>query len=407
MGRAMLFAVLLMSTLFAGIMTSLQRKMTDVPDLVVRNLLTKEVESVCDYALRNAMRNAGSMQGLQELEGQKTFLWTFNNYHVGNCIIDSTRYTFVGSTNHYKVQTYVRGTMQGQTVSHDAEMAFNYPAGPGGGKPNVFYYEFEEFLYFPGLFDENKKVTDSSPNGYTAENSNYFITATIPWGGAFSQYTAHFPGSRYMTVGTDGSATNIDTEGNFSLVCFAKIHNGSWWPAHPNDQGTLIWIASNPNDNVMRNKPAAAIYYSTSDRSIHFETTMNNDEKTKVESVVSYHPRTAVTHIAGILYLFHANYPWISLGMSFTRGVLRSYVNGELKQTVDRSDLNCGAVPSRYGMSMGRRDLRTGVSSDREYKYFTGFLDQVGMEDRVLSDAEMLTWHQGAMFQNAMLYIRD
>lgn len=38
MGRSVLIVVLLMSTLFAGIVISMQRKMMKLPDVMVRNL---------------------------------------------------------------------------------------------------------------------------------------------------------------------------------------------------------------------------------------------------------------------------------------------------------------------------------------------------------------------------------
>ena len=417
MGRSMLIVVILMSIVFAQVIINLNRRMSDTPDLMVRNLLTKEVEGVCDYSLRNAIRNAGSMQALQ-VSGELSYMWRFNNFHIGNCIVDSTSYTFVGSANHYKVKTYVRGVMQGQTVSHTAEMAFNYPVSTIGGKPNVFYYEFEEFLFFPWLFEENRYVVDSSDNEYTASNSGYLVSATVPWGGAFSQYTAQFNGyESYFTVGGDGSAPMINAAGDFSLVCFTKIDkDGRLF--NSNNQGTIIWIPSDPYDTNtpsgthpglnLRQKPSAAIYYSTSDGKIHFVTTLNNSSKTVLDASVSY-TRTAQTHIALLLNILnpsHTDYPWISLGMTFSGGVLKSYINGVLARTINSGE-TCGAMPSEYGMTMGRRDLRGSGVSYSDYKYFTGLMDQVGMQDRALTDAEMLTWHQGAQFQNSMLYIHD
>ena len=417
MGRSMLIVVVLMSTIFAQIIITLNRRMAETPDVMVRNLLTKEVEGVCDYSLRNAIRNAGSMQLLQ-VSGQVSYMWRYNNFRIGNCIVDSTSYTFVGSANHYKIKTYVRGMMQGQTVSHTAEMAFNYPVSTLGGKPNVFYYEFEEFLLFPWLFEENRYIVDSSDNAYTAENSGYLVSCTVPWGGAFSQYTAQFNGyEAYFQVGQDGSAPMINAAGDFSIVCFAKIDkDGRLF--NSSNQGTIIWIPSDPYDTNtpsgthpgqnLRQKPAAAIYYSTSDSKIHFVTTLNNSAKTVLDIGVAY-TRTAQTHIqllSNILNPSHTDYPWVSLGMTFSGGVFKAYINGVLRQTVN-SGQTCGAMPSPYGMTMGRRDLRGSGVSYSDYKYYTGLIDQIGMSDRAISDAEMLTWHQGAQFQNSMLYIHD
>lgn len=417
MGRSMLIVIVLIGTVFAQIIVSLQRQLLRLPDVIAKTMLIKEVEGVCDYSLRNAMRNAGSMQYLQQVNGQTSYTWRFNNFRVGNVVIDSTKYVFVGSANHYKVTTWVHGTMQGISSKHSAEMAFYYPVGTIGGKPNVFYYEFEEFLYFPWLFEENRYVVDSSPNSYTAENHNYIVSCTVPWGGAFSQYTAQFNGYEgYFSVGENGGAPNIRTGGVFSLVGFAKIDkNGRLF--YSSNQGTLIWIASDPYDTNtasgihpgknLRTKPSAAIYYSTSDSKIHFVVTLDNTAKTTMDLGVAY-TRTASTHILGlgILNPSHTNYPWVSVGMTFNRGILKAYINGNLAGTLN-SGVNAGAIPSNYGMFLGRRDLRGSGINYNDYKYYTGLLDQVGMTDRVLTDAEMLTWHRGAQFQSSMLYIKD
>ncbi|MDZ4182329.1 MAG: hypothetical protein U1B83_05570, partial [Candidatus Cloacimonadaceae bacterium] len=64
MGRSMLIVVVLMSTLYTGIMMSMQRSLFSLPDIVSRNMLQKQAESVSDYALRTAVRRSVSL-GMQ------------------------------------------------------------------------------------------------------------------------------------------------------------------------------------------------------------------------------------------------------------------------------------------------------------------------------------------------------
>jgi hypothetical protein len=62
-----------MSTLFAGIVITLQEKMLNLPDVMLRNMLWKEAECVSDYALRTGIRNAGSMGFSAPVEGYYNF----------------------------------------------------------------------------------------------------------------------------------------------------------------------------------------------------------------------------------------------------------------------------------------------------------------------------------------------
>ena len=61
MGRAMLIFVILMTTIFAGVLINLNRNLSDMPTVIVRNTLMREAENVSDFALRNGIRNANSV----------------------------------------------------------------------------------------------------------------------------------------------------------------------------------------------------------------------------------------------------------------------------------------------------------------------------------------------------------
>ncbi len=419
MGRAVLMSVLWMTTLFASILISLDRNLSSFPNVLVRNQLMKEAENASDFALRNAIRNAGSSEFLDSyLHGQNfadeiSFVQSFNNFKIGNCTIDSLRYSYSNSQAHYKVKSYIRSSLQGVNVSRDAEMAFNYPfLTLGSSKPNVLYLEMERLLLFPWLFTNNNLLPDSSGNDYTGiANGFSLISATIPWGGAFSRYCTKFNGiDNYLSVAPQPDASGVDslnTDDSFSLLMFAKIDkNGRQW--YSSYQGTLIWIPSEPSSTTLRYKPSAGIWFSTSDGSMHFAVTQNNTSKTMLEAVVA-HTRTAV-----IFYWFFGvpifnssftDYPWCSYGLTYNQGVLKAYINGQLVQTV--TGANVRAYPSLYGMSIGRKDIRGSGVLASDYKYFCGVMDQAGMHDRALNGAEMYSWHKGVMSSTMIKYIRD
>ncbi len=114
-----------MGTIYMGIMLNLQNTILRMPDVMVRQMLSKEAEGVSDYALRTAVRNSVQL-GLQASEGTILKLTeVYNGFQLGNCIVDSIEYSFVESGNHYRAVSYVRGSFLGQSITYPAEIAFN------------------------------------------------------------------------------------------------------------------------------------------------------------------------------------------------------------------------------------------------------------------------------------------
>ncbi|MDZ4122107.1 MAG: hypothetical protein U1C33_06770 [Candidatus Cloacimonadaceae bacterium] len=166
MGRSLLIIVVLMSTIYAGITITSQKRMLSIPYITARNMINKEVESVSDYALRTAVRNSVSL-GLQAQSGSVMQLTVnYNNFNIGNCIIDSINYTFVESGNHYRAISHVRGSLHGIDVEYPAEIAFNFPLSMLTGTPNCFYLEMDQPQFNPSF----NMVYDTSENS----NDAYF-----------------------------------------------------------------------------------------------------------------------------------------------------------------------------------------------------------------------------------------
>ncbi|MCB5252192.1 MAG: LamG domain-containing protein [Candidatus Cloacimonetes bacterium] len=439
MGRAMLIFVILMTTIFAGVLINLNNKLSEMPTVLVRNTLMREAENVSDFALRNAIRNANSAAFLNYHLGTPPFTddvhhtQVFTDYKVGNCIIDSLQYSFYNDEDHYEVGSYVRGELQGIKVGRSAKMAFDYPFQGLSSRPNVLYLEMER-LILTGLLKAlsdfitwlipgaayNNDVTDTSGNNHTTTiYSEALLAATIPWGGAYSRYCVPFLGgyegwfdlfgATHMVVARDTTVANpIQTDSSFSLLCFAKIDNAGR-PGHVNEQGTLLWIPSDPHSNDLKNKPSAAIWFNQSDKTMHF--TVTQEDETMLDLSVdhdSYGTRSNIFSWFFSIPILNSNleqYPWNSYGLSYNNGILKGYINGVRVGTVTGDAIS--AYHSEYGMSLGRRDIRTAGGGVSKYRYFLGLMDQMGMHDRALVDSEMQGWHNGVLHPATIMYVRD
>jgi hypothetical protein len=440
MGRTILIVVILMSTIYAGVVISVQKEMTKLPAVLVDNLLRKEVENVSDYAIRNAVRNAGSMVFDVDTESIIQFTQHYTNYKIGNCIIDSIAYTYINSKDNFLVKTYVRGILQGETVPYSAEMAFNYPLESIGGKPNVIYLEMEKFLLFPWLIHNNQYVPDTSGNNYTGTVHGILLTGTVPYGGAYSRMCGNYDGvNNFMEFGNDPDLDPMPLlvpDGDFSFVCFAKIcKNGrslSWGGYSPkkSNQGTLMWQASDPYDlgtvngthpgKTLSSKPAAAIWFDYATSKVNFQVTLRNTlpANDMYRTLTWAQPYTRFAQIwknywiVELFNLSHTDYAWNSFGLTYNQGTMKCYINGVLVGTPQTAPTNTGindfrAYPGNYGLMLGRRDLRYSNVAYDSYKYFCGLLDQVGIYNRAITATEMMQWHQGVMNAVNILYIKD
>lgn len=397
MGRSMLIVVLLMSTLYAGIMISLQRRMFSVPDIITRNMLMKQAEGVSDYALRTAVRNSVSL-GMQASPDSVLHWEThYNNFNVFDCQIDSIKYAFVEDASRYRAQTYVTGQIMGRSTQYRAEIAFNFPLIQVVGDPNCFWLRMNQPQFNPS--EPWNQVNDSSAN----HNDGLFYgnISTRPMGqGADGWKCASYEaGGGYICH--PGNAS-MEVNSNFSIVSFAKIREG-----HP--AATIIWLASDPYDTNspftdtlgvyhpgqnLRLKPTAGIWYENG--YVYFSAV--NTVYNQITISVPFTPAGQWPHNKD---------QWIFFGMTYRYGVLKAYINGLLVGT-DYSGWPFPAITNTYGYSIGRRDVRniSGLAIGY-YKYMFGLLDELGLYNRTLSDAEMAWWYQQVINPASIQYIRD
>lgn len=396
MGRSMLIVVVLMSTLYAGIMITLQRHMFSVPDIITENMMMKQAESVSDYALRTAVRNSVRLGMQASPDSVWRWLDTYNNFNVFNSRIDSIRYAFVASANRYRAQTYVTSRIMGHSTQYRAEIAFNFPLIEAVGNPNCFWLRMNQPQFNPS---ENwNQVLDSSPNA----NHGLFYgdISTRPHGEGADGWKCASYGSGGGYITHPGNAS-MEVNSNFSLVTFAKIRQEA-------TSSTIVWLASDPYDTNtpttdefgshpgqnLRIKPTAGIWYESGFMYFSAVTTTYN----QVTISVPFTPSGKWPHNKD---------QWIFFGLTYNRGVLKAYINGALVG-INYSGWPFSAITNRWGYSIGRRDIRrTSGMATGWFRYMFGLLDELGLYNRTLSDAEMAGWYNQVINPANIQYIRD
>lgn len=303
MGRSMLIFVVLMTTIFASVLTSVYRNIGGVPDVLIRNQLNKEIENLSDFILKRAVREAASenfLEDLQDMAGSGgggvvvgdpsagtslsdmvfTRVYGAGEEVYSNCKVDSITYSFSSSNLHYKIQTFISGEMQGVRVARTAEMAFSFPIlVEGKVSPNIVYLEFDQVLrlhwlkqIFRLLFPNISKndFPDSTSNNYSGTfhgltfsrpTGNHDNDDFSDWGDGNNKLFVKLNGANtYITIDPDppnqpDTFMEMDTTEDFSLLCFAKIDKngrnssglfGLSYSDRREHQGTLMWIPSDP-----------------------------------------------------------------------------------------------------------------------------------------------------------------
>lgn len=404
MGRSVLILVLLMSTLFTAIMLSVQRRMLNLPDIITKNMLKKQIEGVSDYALRTAVRNSVGLGMVASPDSVTHWTLHYNNFNIQNCVIDSIKYDFAYAANRYRARSYVRGNLMGVQEQYNAEIAFNFPLIEVVGTPDLFYLEFDQPQFNPSqnwclAWDSTVNHNDGIPYPIYGQSGAGAIKTRPNGQGANGWKCASFEAEGGYIYNTGHSSMHISS--NYTIISFAKIING-----HP--AATIVWLASDPFDGNtaytdvngvyhpganLRLKPTGGIWYENGN--LYFSAVNNLNYQITVS--VPFTPQGKWPHNKD---------QWIFMGMTYNRGIVKGYVNG-LPVGTNWAGWPYSAKTNAYGYSIGRRDLRGGTFSESDYKYMFGLIDQVGLYSRTLSDAEMWSLYDQIIRPADIQYIRD
>jgi hypothetical protein len=392
----MLLVTILMTTIYAGIMITLQRHILSLPNIISRNILTKQAESVSDYALRNAVQN--SIAYGQQAGESSLIKWNeyYSNFNIQNCHIDSINYTFVtGTTNSYRAISHVSGNLMGKTVKYRAEVAFSFPVVAILDMDYCIYLEMNQPAFNPS--HQWNEVIDTSDNG---NDANYVGNVdTRPHGSgvdgwkcaSFNESSGGYTGY----IWHDGNSSMI-VASNFSIIAFAKINDRA-------PQGPLVWLPPDPADPAVsgvgwgnvRRKPTGAIWYYNN--VVYF--TATTVDGITVQTSAAFNPDAKWPHNKDA---------WYHFAMTYNKGQVKGYINGVLKGTAQNT-LYPWYKPSAIrnkGIYLGREYYGTPQAGDT-YHYFDGMMDQVGLVPRTLTDAEIATYVSQVLTPTTVQYIRD
>jgi len=420
MGRAMLIVVILMCSIYAGIMTTMQRNILSLPNIISRNMINKQAESVSDYALRTAVRNSiayGLMAGESSLIQWKEI---YNNFNIQNCKIDSIDYTFVsGTTNSYRAISYVTGNLMGRIIKYRAEIAFSFPLIALLNLDYCIYLQMNQPAFNPS--EQWGVVIDTSDNDNNADFFGNMDTAphgtgVDGWKAAsfgeknFGQASVctnplcRLAGSPHTICGYivhTGNASMV-VASNFTIMTFAKINQGR-------TAATLIWLPTDPTDpevpgngigpESIRKSATGAIYYANGN--MYFTAT-------------TYQGATAVPITVSTPFVPdgkqpHNKDPWYFFALTYNQGQVKGYVNGLPIGTNSITGYATGTRRSairNQGLYLGRELYRNFAIGDI-YHYMYGLMDQVGLVPRTLTDAEINLYYNQTINPATIQYIRD
>ncbi|MCB5259982.1 MAG: LamG domain-containing protein [Candidatus Cloacimonetes bacterium] len=390
MGRAMLIFVVLMTAIYSGILVSMQRRMLDLPRIVQRNMLSKQAESVSDYALRTAVRNSvflGMMAGPNSV-----VMWNqeFNGFQIQSCHIDSIYYTFVGEegedgSNSYRAISYVSGELQGQTLDYRAEIAFSFPLVAMLDLDYCIHLEMDQPQFNPS---ENwNHVIDSS------EHSNdalfYGDVATRPMGQGVDGWKCASFGGGNGYIMHEGNETML-VNSNFTLISYAKI-----MAKHPS--ACLIWLPPDLDDPDYdplsgggNTKPTGAIYYDGGN--MYF--TASTINSVEVTASAAFTPDGKWPHNKD---------KWHFFALTYDRGKVKGYING-LPVAQATNPLYPFYRPNAIrneGLYLGR------IPSGGTPRQMKGLIDQVGLVPHTMTDAEIWAYYNLVINPADIQYIKD
>lgn len=396
MGRAILIVVILMTAIYSTVLVTMQRRMLDLPRIIQRNALTKQAESVSDYALRTAVRNSISL-GMMAGPGS-VVMWTqeFNNFKIQDCQIDSIRYTFVGGSggsNSYRAVSYVSGEVQGQSIDYKAELAFSFPLVVLLNLDYAIHLEMDQPQFNPS--QNWNHVIDSSEH----ENDALFVgdVDTRPMGQGVDGWKCASFGGNPGYIWHDGNES-LSMTSNFTIMAFAKIRSG-----HP--AATLVWLPPDPDDpnftasvagwGTVRKQPTGGIWYQSGQ--MYFGAT--TVDGTAISVNANFTPDGQWPHNKD---------KWHFFAMTYNRGQVKGYING-LPVATGNNPLYPFYRPNAIrnkGIYLGREYFGTGQTGD-VFRQMKGLMDQVGLVPRTLTDAEIWSYYNLVLNPADIQYIRD
>lgn len=456
MGRAILIVVLLVSTIYAGIIVNVQKEMYKLPGVIVDNFITKEIENVSDYALRAAVRLGTENFILATGVDTMTVLFDGIQHPVymqgSNSRINKIFYRRMNA-DQYEAVTYLTGNLQGHSINYTAQIAYDYPGAPGTG-PLVLYNDYGQQTHAPDVLPDQSAHPSGIPmDGYVVAVGTAFSNVVkysplgldkyfaggggthkcLQFGAARINGLDHIGGWVQVPNPTSDSTTlntlmnRLKNYNDFTVAVYAqpeKVKNSAansvnegqpYFVSNKGNVGTLYWAATDPYNakfgQSAYDKPAAAIWYdnynSTNNTvTMHYEVTIDNG--TASGTLLS------IERPGCPIYSNLGADKWHMYTLVFNNGTLSAYYDTQLYQSKTAAGGYTSIKPNDYGFTLGMRDIRAdglcptqAKHSGTNYMFYNGLLDQITFWDSALSAQEVENWFNNYVDRQVKHYIRD
>lgn len=325
MGRTILLVVIMVTTIYAGIIISVQREMYKLPEIIKDNFSRKEIENVSDYALRAAVRLGTERPEFRIPYGDSILTCIFDGntaaanhfpiyrqYHNGVYYdIKNIRYTRtkVAGPDFYEAAVTIERPLQtpyDESYTYNAQIGYDY-YDPIIDGPLILYGDYGAQFHTPEI------VEDTSPQippteGYLFglnddQENNIKLESKGVWGNGSGHKCFYFGHGNNHPNGKNDAGAGIQVPNplldsltyallinrlkcydQFTVSCYAKVkrvddssvneetspYGTTPFPVQNinttnGNCGTLMWFASNPYQSLDTEpgytRPSIAMWY--------------------------------------------------------------------------------------------------------------------------------------------------
>ncbi|MDI3504695.1 MAG: hypothetical protein PWP64_1631 [Candidatus Cloacimonadota bacterium] len=406
MGRTMLIVIILMGTIYTGIIGGLQERLLYIPKIITRNIIRKQAESVSDYALRLAIKEGNYLRTVYIAEDDtSSHVYTYtgaNLYQIQDSTIDSIRFTFKGRTGvgeniikQYLATSYVTGQLMGETVPYQAKVAYELSANKQF--ENIYYNHFTmDSKCWKGLLEDEsgegnhailigKNVKSNKSAAQIGDSSAEFNTKGSGVGDSFMyhmenqlQVTDTYTLSTWLILPKDVSSKGIV----------------AWVPPRTSALGGASNYVGPYSGAEYISRPTAAIYYE--DGTLYFEANTADGQRLLLTTSISRTQNTNKLKFGS----------WTHVAMTYDSGIMKAYKSGELVGTIVADSYPIEAVEN-WGIFVGARPTNPGADNTNATNIMIGLMDDLAFSPYVLDSDVLGVYYLSIATPPKILYFRD
>ncbi len=128
MGKVLIIGVLILASVFGGLINYMNRNTINLPGIVTTDLTLKEAGNVSNYAIHYAIQNAKIKKFTAPLPGDSLVIVSrFDNFSVMDGFIDSISYRYLPEHSLLRIQTYSRAQINNVMKSVTSEAGMKIP----------------------------------------------------------------------------------------------------------------------------------------------------------------------------------------------------------------------------------------------------------------------------------------